>query len=66
MVKATSGEMYDRQHPVDARDELPSDEAYSEPTSVFISDEWDVISEDFLDDFDDFGDINFPHVDDDY
>ena len=42
------------------------DKTYREPSSVHISDEWDTIMEDFLDDFDDYQDMNLPSNDDDY
>jgi len=42
------------------------DKMYREPNSVHISDDWDTIMEDFLDDFDDYQDINLPTNDDDY
>ena len=38
---------------------------YHEPNSVHISEDWDTIMEDFLDDFDDYQDVNFPRIDDD-
>lgn len=37
---------------------------YKEPNSVHISDDWDTLMEDFLDDFDDYNDLNFPDLDD--
>ena len=42
------------------------DKIYNEPNSVHISDEWDTIMEDFLDDFDDYQDIGSPKNDSDY
>ncbi len=42
------------------------DKTYREPNSVHISDEWDTIMEDFLDDFDDYQDGMFPSNDEDY
>jgi len=42
------------------------DKPYSEPKSVQIADEWDTQIEDFVDDFDDYQDVNFPNTDDDY
>ena len=41
------------------------DSFYKEPNSVHISEDWDTIMEDFLDDFDDYQDVNFPRIDDD-
>lgn len=42
------------------------DKTYREPNSVHITDEWDTIMEDFLDDFDEYQDVNAPSNDDDY
>jgi hypothetical protein len=42
------------------------DKVYREPNSVHISDEWDTIMEDFLDDFDDYQDLGASNNDDDY
>lgn len=42
------------------------DGAYREPNSLHISDEWDTLMEDFLDDFDDYNDIDFPSADDEF
>jgi len=42
------------------------DKPYREPNSVHITDDWDTMMEDFLDDFDDYQDVNFPTTDDDY
>jgi len=42
------------------------DKLYREPSSVHISDEWDTVMEDFLDDFDDYQDMSFPINDEDY
>jgi len=42
------------------------DKNYHEPNSVHISEDWDTIMEDFLDDFDDYQDINMPTNDDEY
>ena len=39
---------------------------YKEPNSVHISDDWDTLMEDFLDDFDDYNDLDFPDMDDDF
>ena len=45
----------------------PSDDKpYKEPNSVHIGDDWDTMMEDFIDDFDDYQDVNFPNMDDDY
>jgi len=41
------------------------DKTYNEPASVYITDDWDTAMEDFMDDFDDYQDINFPTSDDD-
>lgn len=53
------------QQSMDMHEEPNHDDIPNEPTSIFISDEWDVINDDFLDDFDDLGDIDFPTLDDD-
>ncbi|MDX1811467.1 MAG: hypothetical protein R3240_05940 [Gammaproteobacteria bacterium] len=42
------------------------DKTYREPNSVHISDEWDTLMEDFLDDFDDYTDVDFPSPDDEF
>ena len=42
------------------------DKPYNEPNSVHIGDDWDTMMEDFIDDFDDYQDVSFPNVDDDY
>jgi len=42
------------------------DKTYREPNSVHISEEWDTIMEDFLDDFDDYQDVGLPTNDEDY
>lgn len=42
------------------------DKPYNEPNSVHIGDDWDTMIEDFIDDFDDYQDVNFPSIDDDY
>lgn len=42
------------------------DRPYIEPNSVHITDDWDTMIEDFIDDFDDYQDVNFPSADDDY
>lgn len=39
---------------------------YREPNSIHITDDWDTMMEDFIDDFDDYRDVNFPTTDDDY
>lgn len=44
----------------------PDEKPYKEPNSVHIGDDWDTMMEDFIDDFDDYQDLNFPSVDDDY
>lgn len=36
------------------------DQRYSEPMSVQITDDWDTMMEEYLDDIDDFGDMDFP------
>ena len=41
------------------------DSTYNEPASVYITEDWDKLMEDFLDDFDDYQDVNFPYIDDD-
>lgn len=38
---------------------------YREPISVHFSEDWDTLMEDFLDDFDDYQDVDFPAADDD-
>jgi len=42
------------------------DKTYREPNSVHITDDWDTLMEDFLDDFDDYNDIDFPSTDEDF
>lgn len=39
---------------------------YREPNSLHISDDWDTLMEDFLDDFEDYTDVDFPKPDDDF
>jgi len=48
-------------------DELSAmdDKPYTEPNSLHITDDWDTMMEDYLDDFDDYQDISFPTPDDD-
>jgi len=46
--------------------ESSADDGSMEPSTIFISDDWDVIGEDYLDDYDDLGDLDFPSLDDDY
>ncbi len=42
------------------------DGGYREPNSLHISDDWDTLMEDFLDDFEDYQDVDFPKPDEDY
>jgi len=42
------------------------DKIYHEPNSVHISDDWDTIMEDFLDDYDEHQDMNGSSNDEDY
>jgi len=37
-----------------------------EVNSVAANDEWNTVMEDFVDDYDDYQDLNFPELDDDY
>lgn len=41
------------------------DKVYREPSSVHLSEDWDTLMEDFLDDFDDYHDLDFPTPDED-
>ncbi|MDH5229996.1 MAG: hypothetical protein OEZ58_06895 [Gammaproteobacteria bacterium] len=41
------------------------DDGYREPNSVHITEDWDTMMEEFYDDYEDFGDVDFPAVDDD-
>lgn len=47
--------------PSEGREEAISmdDKNYREPNSVHISEEWDTMMEDFIDEFDDFQDVGF-------
>ena len=42
------------------------DKTFHEPNSVHLADDWNTSVEDFIDDFDDYQDLNFPAMDDDY
>ena len=55
------GKVYykDGQNEVKAADE----NTYTEPASVYITEDWDTLMEDFLDDFDDYQDVSFPSDD---
>jgi len=61
----------DRVYYSDGPEDVPNkhiavdDTQYNEPASLHITEEWDTIMEDFLDDFDDYQDVNFPSSDDD-
>jgi len=61
------GRIYYQESTNESRDEYKSmdDKSYHEPNSVHIADDWDTMMEDFLDDFDDYQDINFPSGEDD-
>jgi len=62
------GQLYYKDAADSGREEAISmdDKTYREPNSVHISDDWDTIMEDFLDDFDDYQDLNMPTNDEDY
>ncbi|HFE39158.1 MAG TPA: hypothetical protein ENK06_12190 [Gammaproteobacteria bacterium] len=51
-----------------ASDDLSSfdDKMYREPNSVHLAEDWNTSMEDFIDDFDDYQDLNFPNLDDEY
>lgn len=61
------GRIYYEESGGEFREELiPMDEKnYREPNSLHIAEDWDTMMEDFLDDFDDYQDINFTSSDDD-
>jgi len=61
------GRVYYKDGPGDISNErlAAEDTQYKEPSSLHITEEWDTIMEDFLDDFDDYQDVNFPSSDDD-
>lgn len=42
------------------------DHVYREPNSLYISEDWDTLMEDFLDDFEDYQDVDFPTPDEDF
>lgn len=42
------------------------DDAYKEPKSIQIDDEWDTNMEEYFDEIEDFQDIDFPRLDNDY
>ncbi len=60
------GQLYYKDAGHGGREEAISmdDKSYREPNSVYISEEWDTMMEDFLDDFDDYQDLGFPSSDD--
>ncbi len=62
------GQLYYKDASENGKEEAFSldDKVYNEPNSVHISDDWDTIMEDFLDDFDDYQDFSMPNNDDDY
>ena len=37
-----------------------------EPKSIYLDDDWDTMMEDFGDEYDEFNDIDFPTLDDDF
>lgn len=41
------------------------EESYKEPSSVYITENWDTMMEEYYDDYDDFHDIDMPTPDDD-
>ncbi|MDH3325658.1 MAG: hypothetical protein OEM38_02935 [Gammaproteobacteria bacterium] len=62
------GQLYYKEASEGGREEAISmdDKVYREPNSVHISDDWDTIMEDFLDDFEDYQDTGLPPSNDDY
>ncbi len=48
------------------KDPMRMDDAYKEPISIQIDDEWDTMMEEYFDEIDDFQDIDFPRLDNDY
>jgi len=42
------------------------DKTYSEPNSVRVTEDWNTSIEDYGEDYDDYQDLNFPTVDDDF
>ena len=50
---------------VSPQTQVSNESSYNEPASVYITEDWDTLMEDFLDDFDDYQDVNFPSTDDD-
>ena len=58
---------YDNSPQGDSGDFLSMDDGvYREPNSLHISEDWDTLMEDFLDDFEDYTDVDFPTPDDDF
>ncbi|MCF6299293.1 MAG: hypothetical protein L3J01_05375 [Thiomicrorhabdus sp.] len=51
----------------DTLDSAPNvGKTYHEPNSVHLADDWNTSMEEFIDDFDDYQDLNLPGMDDEY
>jgi len=60
-------EQKEDQQPMDSgEDSMFFDDVGRDNDSVYISEDWDTMMEEFYDDYEDFQDVDFPTLDDDY
>lgn len=50
---------------MESEDSFFFEESYKEPASVYITESWDTMMEEYYDEYDDFQDIDVPTPDDD-
>ncbi|MDH5377225.1 MAG: hypothetical protein OEX00_02745 [Gammaproteobacteria bacterium] len=67
MVRPNRIEQDEEVQPIDTGDDsMYLEENFRDGESVYITEDWDTMMEEFYDDYEDFQDVDFPTLDDDY